>query len=58
MGDVRFERTVSRDGRAEDDGVTLEGMRRRGVDGSRGEAIVDMMGGKADTQSKRASKGL
>lgn len=37
------ERVVSRDGRPEDVGV-LEGRRRRGVEGSRGEAIVDMLG--------------
>lgn len=41
-GDVTPDRVVSRDGRPEEVGVP-EGRRRRGVEGSRGEAIVDML---------------
>lgn len=41
-GDVMPDRADSRDWRAEEVGVS-EGRRRRGVDGSRGEAIVDIV---------------
>ncbi len=52
-GDVTVERTASRDGRVEEVGVP-DGKRRSEFEGSRGEAIVDIVAGVLERKRRQS----